>query len=444
MLYNNMGTYDTIDKDKVNISKIIIKYRYRYNNEYVIDDVNYCGELNKNNQPNGYGVGIFNKFKYCGLWKNGEPNGEGIKYFTQNGNRDEIKYIGKFKGLSTSGNITIYLNNKLYFSGNMINNQYTGFGKSYYINGKIKYEGNFKNGLYDGLGKFNDENGNVVFIGTYKENKKFGQGKLYDITFDNLIPKYNGEWIDNKYNGIGTLYYTKTTYYIGQFVDNKKDGYGKLYLSYSLYEGNFKNDKKNGNGTITFFTGKNKCNSIVYDGNFKDDILEGYVKCKYKNGDTYEGNIKNYEKEGFGIYICSKTNIKYEGEWKNDLKDGNIIMTDKNGNIYKTVWNKGKQITTKRYEKEFTVEENPIKKIRKEIPTEYKCPISLFIMKNPVIASDGNTYELSSLKNLFNSDVVPTSPLTCEILNKNVLIPNKNIKKLIDDLLIENPLILQM
>ena len=142
--------------------------------------------------------------------------------------------------------------------------------------------------------------------------------------------------------------------------------------------------------------------------------------------------------------MCSKNNIKYEGEWKNDLKDGNIVMTDENGNIFKTIWKKGKQITNKRYETEFTAEEKPIKKIRKDIPTEYKCPISLFIMKNPVIASDGNTYELSSLESLFKNNESVTSPLTREILNKNVLIPNKNIKKLIDDLLIKNPLILQM
>jgi hypothetical protein len=439
-----MGSRDTIDIDKVNISKIIIKYRYRYNNEDIIDDVSYCGELNKNNKPSGYGVGIFNTFKYCGLWENGEPNGEGIKYFSQNGNRDEIKYIGKFRGLSTLGNIAIYLNNKLYYSGNMINNHYTGTGKTYYRNGKIKYEGNFKNSLRDGIGQFNDENGNIIFIGNYKENKRFGQGKLYDITFNNLIPKYNGEWLDNKYNGNGTLYYTISSYYIGQFVDNKKDGYGKLYLTTSLYEGNFKNDKKNGNGKFTIFAGKANRISIVYEGNFNDDILEGYVKCKYKNGDTYEGNIKNYDKEGFGIYICSKTNIKYEGEWKNDLKDGNIVMTDDNGHIYKTIWKKGKQITNKRYETEFTEEEKPIKKMRKDIPIEYKCPISLFIMKNPVIASDGNTYELSSLESLFKGNESATSPLTREILNRNVLIPNKNIKKLIDDLLIENPLVLQM
>ncbi|MDB4346970.1 hypothetical protein OAA30_00305, partial [bacterium] len=109
-----------------------------------------------------------------------------------------------------------------------------------------------------------------------------------------------------------------------------------------------------------------------------------------------------------------------------------------------TIWKKGKQITNKRYETEFTEEEKPIKKMRKDIPIEFKCPISLFIMKNPVIASDGNTYELSSLESLFKNNESAISPLTREILNKNILIPNKNIKKLIDDLLSEDPLVLQM
>ena len=139
-LYNNMSICDLIDKSKINIGKITIKYDS-------MDDVIYCGELDDNNKPNGYGTGIFDKFKYCGLWINGEPNGEGIKYFTQNDNKAKIKYVGKFKGLTTLGNVTIYFNNKLYFYGNMINNQFTGLGKLYYINGKVKYDGNFKNNL---------------------------------------------------------------------------------------------------------------------------------------------------------------------------------------------------------------------------------------------------------------------------------------------------------
>ena len=65
-------------------------------------------------------------------------------------------------------------------------------------------------------------------------------------------------------------------------------------------------------------------------------------------------------------------------------------------------------------------------------------------MKDPVIASDGNTYERSSLEYLFKKKENTNSPLTREILDKKVLIPNNNLKKLINDLLIENPLVLHM
>ena len=65
-------------------------------------------------------------------------------------------------------------------------------------------------------------------------------------------------------------------------------------------------------------------------------------------------------------------------------------------------------------------------------------------MMNPVIASDGNTYELSSLEDLFKKFEDATSPLTREKLDKSVLIPNKNIKKLIQDMLADDPLVLHM
>ena len=51
---------------------------------------------------------------------------KGIKYYTQTDNNDEIKYVGKFKNLTTLGNVAIYFNNKLYYYGNLINNQFSG------------------------------------------------------------------------------------------------------------------------------------------------------------------------------------------------------------------------------------------------------------------------------------------------------------------------------
>jgi len=434
---------DIININDSNMSKIIFKYKYKYDDKEIIDDIHYCGEIDKNNQPNGYGIGIFKQSKFCGLWINGEPNGDGIKYFTQDNNKKEIKIIGKFKGLHPVGKITIYLNNILFYNGFIQNNYFEGIGKMYYPNGKLKYEGKFKNSLYDGYGRYYNDIGNIIYIGNYKANKRTGNGKLYDLKFNSIIPKYEGEWLNNKYNGNGTLYFTTTNFYRGKFINNEMNGCGKLYSNNSLYEGNFSNNKKNGNGKLTVFSGKSKYISIIYEGNFNDDELNGFVKCKYRNGDTYEGNIINYNKNGFGTYLCVKTNIKYEGEWKDDLKDGNILITD-NGNYFKTIWRKGKKINNKRNIKEFIEEEKIIKKIKKNIPFEYKCPITLVLMKNPVIASDGNTYELSSLEKLFKTNEITTSPLTREILNKNVLIPNKNIRKLINDLLIEDASILHL
>ena len=53
------------------------------------------------------------------------------------------------------------------------------------------------------------------------------------------------------------------------------------------------------------------------------------------------------------------------------------------------------------------------------MPHDFKCPISFEIMKDPVIASDGQSYEKSQiLKWLKNND---TSPMTGKKLdNKNV------------------------
>ena len=64
-----------------------------------------------------------------------------------------------------------------------------------------------------------------------------------------------------------------------------------------------------------------------------------------------------------------------------------------------------------------------------DIPDEFKCPISKSIMKDPVIAADGFTYDRSFMEtHLRNSN---RSPLNNENLLFPYLIPNWNIRKLI-------------
>jgi len=63
-----------------------------------------------------------------------------------------------------------------------------------------------------------------------------------------------------------------------------------------------------------------------------------------------------------------------------------------------------------------------------EIPREFICPVTFEIMEDPVICSDGYTYERKVILNLPNS----ISPLTRQQIDKNNLIPNRNLKDAIE------------
>ncbi len=69
-----------------------------------------------------------------------------------------------------------------------------------------------------------------------------------------------------------------------------------------------------------------------------------------------------------------------------------------------------------------------------EIPNEFLCPITLEIMQDPVIASDGHTYERSAiLQHISLHAEYPRSPLTRDVLQSNILISNNNLVKMIED-----------
>ncbi len=68
------------------------------------------------------------------------------------------------------------------------------------------------------------------------------------------------------------------------------------------------------------------------------------------------------------------------------------------------------------------------------IPEEYLCPISWGIMLNPVILSDGHTYDKSSIRYIKNS----LSPITKLPVNIKNPIPNRLIKGFIDKFIVEN------
>ncbi|KAJ1263352.1 hypothetical protein BS78_09G177800 [Paspalum vaginatum] len=63
-------------------------------------------------------------------------------------------------------------------------------------------------------------------------------------------------------------------------------------------------------------------------------------------------------------------------------------------------------------------------------PMDFRCPISLDLMRDPVVASSGQTYDRESITRWFGSGK-PTCPKTGQVLPSLELVPNKALKNLI-------------
>jgi hypothetical protein len=70
-----------------------------------------------------------------------------------------------------------------------------------------------------------------------------------------------------------------------------------------------------------------------------------------------------------------------------------------------------------------------------KIRDEFICPITYELMREPYIATDGHTYEKSAIEKWLKNN--NTSPRNGEPLESTIIIPNINLKKLIQDIINE-------
>ena len=82
---------------------------------------------------------------------------------------------------------------------------------------------------------------------------------------------YIGQWKKDLKNGKGTLYYPNgNIQYEGDWVNNKKEGNGKYILEDGeYYKGEWKNGSINGKGTLYYSNG-----NIQYEGDFINGEFE--------------------------------------------------------------------------------------------------------------------------------------------------------------------------
>ena len=82
-------------------------------------------------------------------------------------------------------------------NGQFKNDLRNGKGTEYYSNGNIKYDGDWINDKYEGNGKYIWENGEY-YIGQWKNGLSHGKGIEY---YSNGKIKYEGDWVDDKFVG---------------------------------------------------------------------------------------------------------------------------------------------------------------------------------------------------------------------------------------------------
>lgn len=57
----------------------------------------------------------------------------------------------------------------------------------------------------------------------------------------------------------------------------------------------------------------------IYEGDWKNDIKEGKGVLTFSTGDIYDGNWLTNKRDGYGIYIYNSGD-RYYGVWKGDVK----------------------------------------------------------------------------------------------------------------------------
>ncbi|KAF1327879.1 Radial spoke protein 1, partial [Globisporangium splendens] len=138
---------------------------------------------------------------------------------------------------------------------------------------------------------------------------------------------YDGEWLNGKRHGKGTLKFAEGGSCIGEFGENFYHGFGLLTIPKSQhpltkkwvpgerYEGEFMQGRKHGKGTAKTRNGD------CYDGFFVDGYYHGKGTCAHANGDIYDGDWVHGKWQGHGE-LQLRDGSKYVGEFYQGVYHG--------------------------------------------------------------------------------------------------------------------------
>ncbi len=137
-----------------------------------------------------------------------------------------------------------------------------------------------------------------------------------------------GRFKDGRLNGQGTMTFPSGKVYKGGFKEGRFHGQGTLvYPSGTKYVGRFKENRRHGQGVMCF------SNGFRYVGQFRDNRSNGYGKLTFPDGTWYEGQFRDGRFHGQGVMRFAN-GARYEGRFHRDRRHGHGSMTFPNGFRY--------------------------------------------------------------------------------------------------------------
>jgi hypothetical protein len=162
-----------------------------------------------------------------------------------------------------------------------------------------------------------------VYRGATRARTIHGKGKYVSKAY-----MYEGEFEDGMKQGEGTCVWDNGDRYQGQFAGDVPDGRGKYqYSSGDVYEGEMKRGVVMGRGTYTSRTGD------VMEGSFVNGKPQGVGVFRFANGDRYEGEIDQGRLHGRGVYH-SKNGDRLEAPFVDGKAQGTGVYRFATGDRY--------------------------------------------------------------------------------------------------------------
>lgn len=174
-------------------------------------------------------------------------------------------------------------------------------------------------------------NSKRIYIGDTKDNVRDGFGTY---VFENKFFRYEGEWKNGKKHGIGKLIMKDGTFYEGEFKDGEICGKGYKYDKATNTEltGIFQDGQIQGKSKIS------KSGEFSYDGDMVENQRHGYGELnEFKTGIRYQGQFYKNKKHGPGVQVFADSS-QYSGDWVLGLRQGHGEQTFSDGSFYSGQW----------------------------------------------------------------------------------------------------------